>query len=98
MEHEADPLAIQTSDNRDVEDKKPLLEDLKLFDLRLTQIKTECEDYSCDITSGITPVPNNASMMKYEFKGDSCDLDRVKNELKQEVTTEEDERQFGSCE
>ncbi|KAJ4440999.1 hypothetical protein ANN_10848 [Periplaneta americana] len=139
MEHEVDPLAIQTSDNTDVEGKKPSSEELQLFNLHSTWIKVECEDHSCDVTSEIkleeTPLPN----MKHEteglqhsqklylsrmqivifdlmlqlpllsilhrrilpsvqntsdpkcINGDSYELDRVKHELKQEVTAEEDQ-------
>ncbi|XP_069697153.1 uncharacterized protein [Periplaneta americana] len=91
MEHEVDPLAIQTSDNTDVEGKKPSSEELQLFNLHSTWIKVECEDHSCDVTSEIkleeTPLPN----MKHETEGDSYELDGVKHELKQEVTAEEDQ-------
>ncbi|KAJ4425947.1 hypothetical protein ANN_27573 [Periplaneta americana] len=46
-----------------------------------TQIKTECEDNSCDFTSG----------MKHEAKEELCDFGTVKEELKLEVTAEENE-------
>ncbi|XP_069697076.1 zinc finger protein 239-like isoform X1 [Periplaneta americana] len=93
MESEVDPLAIQTSDNTDLEEEKSLSEDFKLFNPQSTLIKTECKDHSYDVTSEIkleqTSVSNNFPMVKYEIEGDLCDLDKVKDELKEEVIAEE---------
>ncbi|XP_069670353.1 THAP domain-containing protein 2-like isoform X10 [Periplaneta americana] len=95
MEPKVDPLAIETSNHTDVEKKVPLLEDINLVSLCPTQIKTECEDFSSDLTSDMTfeetAVPINFQMVKCEAVEESYELDTVKEELKLEVTAEENE-------
>ncbi|KAJ4440991.1 hypothetical protein ANN_10840 [Periplaneta americana] len=70
MEPEVDPLAIATFDNYDSEGKNLSSEEVNLLNLQSTQIKSEHEDHSYDITSGIkyeeTPVAVNLPMVKPE--------------------------------
>ncbi|XP_069671124.1 THAP domain-containing protein 5-like isoform X4 [Periplaneta americana] len=70
MEPEIDPLSIETSDNTDLEEKKPFLEEGKSFDLHLNRIKEECLDQSSDFNSEINfediAMPNNVSVVKCE--------------------------------
>ncbi|XP_069672789.1 zinc finger protein 501-like isoform X3 [Periplaneta americana] len=95
MEPEVDPLAIQTNDNTDVEKKEFLSEGVNSLNLHSTRIKKEPEVYSCDLTSDVTfgeiAMPNNFQFVKCEIEEELCELDRVKEELKFEVTAEEDE-------
>ncbi|XP_069697052.1 uncharacterized protein [Periplaneta americana] len=94
-ETEADPLAIQTSDNTDRKEKKPLSEEVNFFNLHLTQIKKEYVDHSYDLTPEMTlddtQVPVNFTFVKCEAEEESCDLDTLKEDLKLEVTAEEDD-------
>ncbi|XP_069696998.1 uncharacterized protein [Periplaneta americana] len=94
MEPEFDPLAIPTCDNTDVEEKKPSREEVDLLTQHSTQIKGECVDHSyspaAEMTFEEARVPINFTFVKCELD-DQCDLDRVKEELKVEVTEEEDE-------
>ncbi|XP_069671749.1 uncharacterized protein [Periplaneta americana] len=94
-EPEVDPLAIQWSDDTYTAEKKPLSEDGNLLDLHVTGIKTECVDHSYDLTSDIkaeeTAVPTDFLRTKCKVEEELCDLDTVKDELKLEVTTEENE-------
>ncbi|XP_069673289.1 uncharacterized protein [Periplaneta americana] len=89
-EPEIDPLAIQSND-----EKKPLSEEGNLLALHLAGIKTECVDHSYDPTSETkveqTALPNNFVTTKCKAEEELCDLDTVKDELKLEVTTEENE-------
>ncbi|XP_069697066.1 uncharacterized protein [Periplaneta americana] len=70
MEPEVDPLAIGTIDKSDSEGKNLSSEEVNLLNLQSTQIKSEHEDHSYDITSGIkyeeTPVAVNLPMVKPE--------------------------------
>ncbi|XP_069704659.1 zinc finger protein 664-like [Periplaneta americana] len=95
MEPEVDPLAFVTSCNTYIEEKKPLLEKMNLLDLHVTEIKTESLDQSYNNTSeigyGETSVPTNFSTEKCDSVEWSCDVDTVKEELKLEVTAEQDE-------
>ncbi|XP_069697031.1 uncharacterized protein [Periplaneta americana] len=95
VEPQVDPLGIQTNDNTDVEKKAFLSEDVNLFNLNSTRIKTEPEDYSDDLTSNVTfgeiAMPNNFQFVKCEIEEELCELDRVKEKLKFEVTAEENE-------
>ncbi|XP_069669440.1 uncharacterized protein [Periplaneta americana] len=53
IEHEVDPLATQSNDNTDAQEKKPLPEEVDLLNLDLTEIKTECKDNAHDVISEI---------------------------------------------
>ncbi|XP_069669583.1 uncharacterized protein [Periplaneta americana] len=94
MEHGSDPLGIQTSGISDIEEKKPLSEEVNLLDLNVTKIKTESIDHRYDIKSEIvfeeTAVPIEFPMLKSEVEEEFCELDQVK-EVKLEVTAEENE-------
>ncbi|XP_069669503.1 uncharacterized protein [Periplaneta americana] len=74
MEPEVDPLAIQTSENTDIEEKKPISEEGNLLDLHMAGIKTECVDHSWDVTLETeveeTIVPTNFVTAKY--KAEHC--------------------------
>ncbi|XP_069673143.1 uncharacterized protein [Periplaneta americana] len=76
-ELKVDPLALETSEDTDKEEKKPILEGVQIS----TQIKRECDDNSCNLISG----------MKYETQEELCDFDIMKDELKLEVKAEENE-------
>ncbi|XP_069671103.1 zinc finger protein 570-like [Periplaneta americana] len=94
-EPEVDPLAIQTSDNTDVGEKKPLSEELNLLNLSTTHIKTECNDYSSSVSSEMKYeeilVPNNFPVVKYEDQPEFYELNIIKEEQDLEVTPEENE-------
>ncbi|XP_069670359.1 uncharacterized protein [Periplaneta americana] len=81
-----DPLAIQTINHIDVEEKVPLPEETNLFNLCSTKIKMECEHNSYSLTSDIkfeeTAVPINSPVVKCEAEVELCDLHIVKEELK----------------
>ncbi|XP_069669350.1 uncharacterized protein [Periplaneta americana] len=81
MELEVDPLAIETSDITDVEEKEPILKDVTIK----TPIKTECKDYDLP------------SKVKYEAQKQWFDLDMTKEDVKQEVTAEDNEVFTDSC-
>ncbi|XP_069673577.1 uncharacterized protein [Periplaneta americana] len=75
-----DPLAIQSSDNADIDEKKPLSEEGNSLDLNMAAIKEDCIDYNCDLTGDIkleeTAVPVVFDAVKCEAKeGNSVDLD-----------------------
>ncbi|XP_069671819.1 zinc finger protein 391-like isoform X3 [Periplaneta americana] len=69
-EPEVDPLSIQSSDNTDTDEKKPLSEEGNLSHLKTTGMKAECLDHSYDIKTEIkvedTPVPVSFPMLKTE--------------------------------
>ncbi|XP_069671101.1 oocyte zinc finger protein XlCOF20-like isoform X3 [Periplaneta americana] len=94
-EHEFDPLAIETSDNTDMEEKKPESEELNLLNLSTTATKTECNDNSSAVSSEIKfeeiLVPNNFPVVKCEDQPEFCELNTRKEELEPEVTPEENE-------
>ncbi|XP_069669364.1 uncharacterized protein [Periplaneta americana] len=85
MEPEVDPLAVQMSDNTNVEEKKPLSEEGNLFSEHMIRIKEECVDQSYDITSDMkveeTQMPVNFHFVKCEPQEQSCSLDTVDGEL-----------------
>ncbi|XP_069670235.1 zinc finger protein 235-like isoform X5 [Periplaneta americana] len=95
MEPEVDPLSIQTSDDADIEEKKPLSEEGNLLDLHVTEIKTEFIDHKCDLKSEMTyeeaAVSVDFPMRKSEAENNSREVDGVKEEVKLEVTSEENE-------
>ncbi|XP_069670719.1 uncharacterized protein [Periplaneta americana] len=66
-----------------------------LLDSHVTGIKTECGDHSYDLTSEMTfmeDIPSDVfPMVKSESEEGSRDLDKVKEELKQEITTEQND-------
>ncbi|XP_069672997.1 uncharacterized protein [Periplaneta americana] len=70
MEHEIDPLAVERSNNTDIEEQKPLPEEGNLLDLQVAGIKTECMDHSYDVktetTVNETPVPTDFPILKSE--------------------------------
>ncbi|XP_069673274.1 uncharacterized protein [Periplaneta americana] len=94
MEVDVDPLAIQSSDNTNTDGKKPLLEEGHLLDLHMAGIKTESVDHTYDFTSG-NKVEESAVASNFVTKKckaeEKYDVDAVKDELKLEVTAEENE-------
>ncbi|XP_069670901.1 uncharacterized protein [Periplaneta americana] len=101
VEHDVDPLALQRSDNTEIEEEKPLSEERALLDLDVTRIKTECIDHRYDIKSEIvfeeSAMPIDFPMMKSEAEEESRDIDELEDEVKLEVTAEEDEVLTESC-
>ncbi|KAJ4426022.1 hypothetical protein ANN_27649 [Periplaneta americana] len=61
--------------------------EVNLLDLHVTGIKTECVDQGYELQFEETAVP----MVKCEAEEGTCDVDTVKEELKLEITAEEDE-------
>ncbi|XP_069672785.1 uncharacterized protein [Periplaneta americana] len=84
MESEVDPLAIQTSDYTDVEDKKPL-----------SEVKKECVDQRYYLASELTlddnQLPINFAFVKYEAEEEPCNLGTEEWGLKLAVTAEQNE-------
>ncbi|XP_069672616.1 uncharacterized protein [Periplaneta americana] len=96
MEPALDLLDIQLHGNTyEMEENDPLSEEGNLSHLKVTGMKTECLDQSYDIKSEIkvedTPVPIGFPMVKSEVDEDLFDVDRVQQEQKVEVSSEEDE-------
>ncbi|XP_069669532.1 uncharacterized protein [Periplaneta americana] len=94
-EPELDPLAIESSDKTDEDEKKPLSQKENFLDLHVARIKTECVDHSYDLTLKTkvekTAVATDFVSAKCKAEEELCDLDTVKDELKLEITTEENE-------
>ncbi|XP_069670269.1 uncharacterized protein PF3D7_1120000-like isoform X5 [Periplaneta americana] len=71
------------------------IEEGKLSHLEATGMKAECMDDSCEVKSEIkvedSPVPMSFAFVKSEVDEDLSDVDRVQQELKEEVPLEEDE-------
>ncbi|XP_069669449.1 zinc finger protein 665-like [Periplaneta americana] len=92
IEPDINPLPMQSSDT---EEMKPLSEEGKSSDLHATRIKEERVAESYDHTSEIKfeeiLLPNNFPVVKCEVEEELCDVDTVKDELKLEVTAEENE-------
>ncbi|KAJ4425379.1 hypothetical protein ANN_27994 [Periplaneta americana] len=69
-ELEVDPLSLETSDNTDEDEKKPILEERNLVDQPVTGIKQEYVDQSHDLTSEIKfeedPEPQSFPVVKRE--------------------------------
>ncbi|XP_069680776.1 uncharacterized protein [Periplaneta americana] len=74
-EPDVDPLAIHMNDDTE----------------HLTWIKVECVDPQYDLTSEVKLEQASAPAVKCETKEESCDADALKEELKVEVTAEDDE-------
>ncbi|XP_069671048.1 uncharacterized protein [Periplaneta americana] len=95
MEPECDPLAIQTSGIADIEDKKPSSEGGNLIHLHVAEIKMECMDDRYEVKSEMplaeTAVAFDLPIVKSEAEEVFCGLDQVKEEVKLEVTAEENE-------
>ncbi|XP_069670915.1 uncharacterized protein PF3D7_1120000-like isoform X10 [Periplaneta americana] len=95
MEPGYDTSAIETSGNSDVAEKKHLSKEQNLLDLDLNEIKTECIDHRYDVKSHIefenTAASTVLPIVKSEAEEEFCDLDQVKEEVKLEVTAEENE-------
>ncbi|XP_069670109.1 uncharacterized protein [Periplaneta americana] len=77
MEREIDPLALERSNNTDIEEEKP--QEGNVLDLKVTGIKTECVDDSYDVKSEMTfdktDVPIDFVFVKSEVEeGNELDL------------------------
>ncbi|XP_069671032.1 uncharacterized protein [Periplaneta americana] len=90
-----DPLAIKKCDNTEMEEKKPLSQEGNVLHLQVTEIKTECKEHCTDPKSEMTfeenPAPLGIGIVKSEAEEETCALDQVKEEVKLEVTTEEND-------
>ncbi|XP_069670160.1 uncharacterized protein [Periplaneta americana] len=62
-ELEVDPLALETSDDTDEEEKKCILESVHIS----TQMKTECEDNSYHLTSGMKAEAKEGNLSHLEL-------------------------------
>ncbi|XP_069669662.1 zinc finger protein 239-like [Periplaneta americana] len=91
-ELEVDPLSVETSDDTDEDEKKPILEERKLVDQLVTGIKEEYVDQSHDLTSEIKfeedPVPISFCVVKREPEEEQSDFHE---EPRAEVTAEDNE-------
>ncbi|XP_069671060.1 zinc finger protein 235-like isoform X2 [Periplaneta americana] len=76
-------------------DRNVPLPEENLLDLHVTEIKTECMDHEYEVKSEMTfeetALSVDFSIVKNEAEEEFCDLDRVKQEVKLEVTAEENE-------
>ncbi|XP_069670721.1 zinc finger protein 723-like [Periplaneta americana] len=90
-EPDVDPLAIQTSDGIDTEEKKPLCQERNFLDLGMN---AERVNHSCDLPSGIkveeTAMPTNFVAVKCKAEDESSYLDTVKEEHMLEVMSSEE--------
>ncbi|XP_069669744.1 zinc finger protein 572-like isoform X8 [Periplaneta americana] len=91
-ELEVDPLSLETSDDTDEDEKKPILEEQNLVDQLVTGIKEEYEDQSHDLTTEIKfeegPVPISFPVVKREPEEEQSDFNE---EPRVEVTVEDNE-------
>ncbi|XP_069670287.1 zinc finger protein 664-like isoform X4 [Periplaneta americana] len=95
-EPEVDPLHLQAHSNTcEIEENKASSEEGKVSRLEVTGMKAECMDHSYEIKSEIkvedTPLPTSVVFVKSEVDEDMFDVDRVQQEQKVEVSSEEDE-------
>ncbi|XP_069670182.1 uncharacterized protein [Periplaneta americana] len=94
-EPEVDPLAIEWCDDTDTVEKKHLSEDGNVLDLHVTEIKTECMDQSYALKSEMTfeesPVPIDFPVVKIEAKEETPEINKVEDQIRLEVTAQEDE-------
>ncbi|XP_069672261.1 uncharacterized protein [Periplaneta americana] len=104
MEPEVDPLELQTHDNTyEVEDNEASSEEAKLSHLEVAGMKAECMDHSYEMKREIkvedTSVPMSFAFVKSEvfhchytdIQEDLFDVDRVQQEQKVKVSSEENE-------
>ncbi|XP_069669482.1 uncharacterized protein [Periplaneta americana] len=97
MEPAVDPLDLQIHDSIYEMDENDLLSQQRnLSHLEMTAMKTESVDQSYDIKSEIkveddSPETIGFHMVKSEVEEDMFDVDKVKQEQKVEVSSEEDE-------
>ncbi|XP_069669276.1 uncharacterized protein [Periplaneta americana] len=98
-DHSYDLISEMTVDKTSVPVDFPVMksevEEENVLDLHMSEIKTECMVKSYDLKSEITfeetPVPVCFSIMNSEAKEETHELDQVEEEVKLEVTAEEDE-------
>ncbi|KAJ4425667.1 hypothetical protein ANN_27863 [Periplaneta americana] len=95
MKPEVDPLDIQAHDDTyEIEENKNSSEEGKLSHLEVTGMKAECVDHSYDIKTEIkvedTPVPTSFGFVKSEDEEEFFDLNRVQQERKVEVCSEDE--------
>ncbi|XP_069671987.1 zinc finger protein 239-like isoform X4 [Periplaneta americana] len=94
-EPEVDPLAVQPCDDALKEDTFSSPAGSNFLDRHVTGIKMECVDDMHDLKSEMifeeTSVPNDFPIVKNEAEVESSDMIQVKEEVKLEITTEEDE-------
>ncbi|XP_069672568.1 zinc finger protein OZF-like isoform X1 [Periplaneta americana] len=96
MEPDIDPPAKERSIERDIEEEKSLSQEWNLSHLEPMELNTECVDSSCDIKTEIkvedtTPVPISFPILKTEVDKDVFHLNRIQQERKVGVSSEEDE-------
>ncbi|XP_069669649.1 uncharacterized protein [Periplaneta americana] len=91
-ELEVDPLSLETSDNTDEDEKKPILEERNLVDQPVTGIKQEYVDQSHDLTSEIKfeedPETRSFPVVKREPEEEQSDFNE---EPRVELTAENNE-------
>ncbi|XP_069672870.1 zinc finger protein OZF-like isoform X4 [Periplaneta americana] len=95
MTFDETPMSVEFPVMKNEDEKSAVYEERKLLELHETRMKEECVDHSYDLTSNIKSeeitLPNNFPVVKCEAEEELCDLDTVKDELKLEVTAEENE-------
>ncbi|KAJ4425825.1 hypothetical protein ANN_27451 [Periplaneta americana] len=89
MEPETDPLGLHHDHTNKMEENKGLSQQDNSFNLQSTAMKTEYVDHSYDLISEIK-VEGSPVSVNFPVE-DPFDLDRVKEEVKLEVSSEEDE-------
>ncbi|XP_069669266.1 uncharacterized protein [Periplaneta americana] len=98
MEPEEDSLDLQHDNTYKIEDNKGSSEEGDLSHLEVTGMKV---DHSYEIKSEIkvedTPVPTSFAFVKCEVDEHLFDMDRVQQEQKMEVSSEDDEVLTESC-
>ncbi|XP_069671868.1 uncharacterized protein [Periplaneta americana] len=97
LEPAVDLLDLQLHDSTwEMEENDPLSEEGNSSHLEVTDMKTECVDQSYDVKPEIkvedpTLEPFSFAAVKTEVDQDLLDVDRVQQELKAEVSSEDDE-------
>ncbi|XP_069670846.1 uncharacterized protein [Periplaneta americana] len=95
LEPEDDCLDLQQDNTYKLEDNNASSKEGNLSHLDVTGMKADCVDYSYEIKSEIkvedTSLPASFAFVKCEVDEDLFDVDRVQQEQKVEVSSEEDE-------
>ncbi|XP_069669252.1 uncharacterized protein [Periplaneta americana] len=88
-ELEVDPLSLETTDDTEEEEKKPILEKWNFFDQHVTV--NQSPDLTSEIKFEGDPVPFSFPVVKREQEEEQSNLHTVNEEPKVEVTTENNE-------
>ncbi|XP_069669256.1 uncharacterized protein [Periplaneta americana] len=95
MECEVDPFDLLYDNTYKLEENKSSSEEGNSSHLEVTEMKIECVEHSYEIKSEIkvdnTPMPTSLAFVNCEIDEDLLDVDRVEQEEKLEISSEEDE-------